>query len=110
MVLPTALLMVVLLTTLSHFAEEAWAQGMTRAMVPVVGVLMAIMAWQFIAIAFKGLGKLATLLHAAVVFPLFWFLGLHPAVVLGGLFLWAFVGDRVVGLFKRPPSNDGGAA
>ncbi|MCL2363975.1 MAG: chromate transporter [Defluviitaleaceae bacterium] len=110
MVLPTAVLMVVLLTTLSHFAEESWAQGMTRAMVPVVGVLMAIMAWQFIEIAFKGLGRLTTLLHAVVVFPLFWFLGLHPAVVLGGLFLWAFVGDKIWGLFKKPPVDEEGAA
>jgi len=101
MVVPTAVLMVVLLSTLAHFSEEAWAQGMTRAMVPVVGVMMAVMAWQFIAIAAKDLGWKVTAAHSVVVFALFWFLGLHPALVLGGLFLWAFIGDWVIGLFKR---------
>jgi chromate transporter len=97
MVLPTALLMIILLSTLTHFAEEPWAQGMTRAMVPVVGVMMAVMAWQFIEIAFKGLGKWVVFAHVIVVFPLFWFLGVHPAIVLGVLFVWAFVGHKIIG-------------
>lgn len=94
MVVPTAILMVVLLTALAHFAEEAWAQGMTRAMMPVVGVMMIVMAWQFISIAAKGLGRWVTLAHAVVVFLLFWFAGVHPAIVLAGLFLWALFGRR----------------
>ena len=101
MVLPTAILMVVLLSTLSHFSQEAWAQGMAHAMVPVVGVMMAIMAWQFIAIAVKDLGKWVTLFHGVIVFVLFWFLGLHPAIVLVGLFIWAFVGDKIVAIFNK---------
>jgi len=87
MVIPTAIFMIVLLTTLTHFAEHPSAAGMGRAMLPVVGVMMAVMAWQFVEIAFKGLGKWVTLAHGAVVFPLFWFLGVHPAIVLAALFL-----------------------
>ncbi|MCL2498764.1 MAG: chromate transporter [Defluviitaleaceae bacterium] len=106
MVIPTATLMVVLLTTLSHFADQPWAQGMSRAMVPVVGMMMAVMAWQFIVIAAKGLGWVATAIHALVVFAIFWFLGLHPAVVLGGLFLWAFMGEKMINLFRKNPPSD----
>jgi chromate transporter len=107
MVIPTATLMIVLLTTLAHFADQPWAQGMSRAMVPVVGVMMAVMAWQFIAIAAKGLGWVVTVLHGVVVFALFWFLGLHPAIILGGLFIWAFVGEKILYLFKKnPPEGD----
>ena len=95
MVLPTAVLMVALLSVLSHFSEESWAQGMTRAMVPVVGVMMAVMAWQFIAIALKGLGRWVTAVHCVVIFALFWFLAVHPAIVLGVLFAWAFLVDKL---------------
>lgn len=108
MVIPSALLMVVLLTTLAFFAEEPWAQGMSRAMVPVVGVMMAVMAWQFVTIAAKGLGWVVTLIHSAVVFALFWFLGLHPAFILGGLFVWAFVGDKIIKPVKKIFSKKGG--
>jgi chromate transporter len=96
MVLPSATLMVAMLSALAHFAEQPWARGMSRAMVPVVGAMMAVMAWQFISIAAKGLGWVATAAHGIVVFALLWFLGLHPAIVLGGLFIWAFVGDKLV--------------
>ncbi|MCL2204440.1 MAG: chromate transporter [Defluviitaleaceae bacterium] len=106
MVVPTAVLMVVLLTTLAHFADQPWAQGMTRAMVPVVGAMMAVMAWQFISIAAKGMGWMATLAQGAVVFALFWFLGLHPAIVLAGLFVWAFVGEKIRGIFRRKPPSE----
>jgi len=100
-VLPTAVLMVALLGTLSHFSQESWAQGMTRGMVPVVGVMLGIMAWQFAAIAANTLGRWATVVHGAVVFPLFWFAGVHPAFVLAALFLWALAGDKVLRLFRR---------
>jgi len=96
--LPTAALMVILLTTLAHFAHEPWAIGMTRAMVPVVGVMLSIVGWQFLSIAAKGLGWPVTLIHAVVVAALITFLIPHPAIVLAGLFLWALVGH---GLFEK---------
>jgi len=110
-VIPPSVLMVVLLVTLAHFGDEPWAMGMSRAMIPVVGVMLSVMAWQFISIAAKGLGWIATLLQGAVVFGLFWFLGLHPAFVLGGLFLWAFLGDWVINKFRgrkslKPPEDE----
>ena len=95
---PTAFLMVVLLTTLSHFAEEAWAMGMTRAMVPVVGVMLGVVGWQFLVIAAKGIGWPATIVHVVVVAVLIIFVIPHPAIILAGLFFWALVGH---GLYER---------
>jgi len=96
-VIPTATLMVVLLTTLSRFAHEPWARGMSRAMVPVVGVMLCIVGWQILVIAAKGVGWIITIAHVVVVAALL-FVVPHPAIVLAGLFFWALIGQ---GLFER---------
>ena len=105
-VLPTATMMVVLLTTLSHFATEPWARGMTRAMVPIVGVMLAVVGWQFIVIAAKGMGWLVTAAHVVVVALLVVFVVPHPAIVLVGLFFWALIGqgvlERVISARRKP--------
>jgi len=104
--LPTAALMVILLTTLSHFANEPWAMGMTRAMVPVVGVMLSVVGWQFLVIAAKGLGWPITLIHVVVVAILITFVIPHPAIVLAGLFVWALVGqgllEKLISRKKKP--------
>jgi len=97
-VLPTSILMIVLLTVLSHFANEPWARGMTRAMIPVVGVMLSVMCVQFVAVAAKGLGWPLTIVHIVIIAVLVWFVVPHPAIVLLGLFFWALVGQ---GLFER---------
>ena len=50
-ILPTAILMIILMTTLSHFGDEPWARGMSRAMVPVVAVMLGVVGWQFLVIS-----------------------------------------------------------
>ena len=97
-VLPTAILMIILLTTLSQFASEPWARGMTRAMVPVVGTMLGVMGWQFLVVAAKGLGWPLTVAHMVIVTVLLVFVVPHPAIILVGLFLWALAGQ---GLFER---------
>jgi len=88
-VLPTAALMVVLMTTLAHFSDYPWARGMTRAMFPVVGAMLGIMGWQFLALAAKGLGWSVAIAHVVVVGALLWFFNIHAAIILAVLFLWA---------------------
>ena len=109
MVLPTAILMIVLLTTLSHFASEPWAIGMTRAMVPVVGVMLITMGWQFLTVAAKGLGWPIAAAHVVIVAILIVFVVPHPAIVLAGLFMWALVGQGLFERYVRPkkPTPDG---
>ena len=91
-VIPTAILMIILLTTLGRFHQEPWARGMTRAMVPVVGVMLSVVGWQFLTIAAKGLGWPVTIAHVVIVAILITFVVPHPAIVLAGLFLWALAG------------------
>ena len=42
--------MVLLLTTLTQFKDQPWVMGMTKAVVPVVGVMLAVMTWDFLKI------------------------------------------------------------
>ncbi|MCL2527688.1 MAG: chromate transporter [Defluviitaleaceae bacterium] len=105
-VIPTATLMIVLLTTLGHFSSEPWAKGMTRAMVPVVGVMLGVIGWQFVAIAAKGLGWVVTVAHMVVVAALLLYVVPHPAIVLVGLFFWALAGQWIIDRFKRKKGPD----
>jgi len=104
-ILPTSILMIVLMTTLSHFSEYPWARGMTRAMFPVVGVMLGVMAWQFIHLAAKGLKRLTIVAHLIVAGVLFWFFNVHPAIILGVLIFWALLGDKIMEKFKRGKSS-----
>lgn len=44
---PTILLMIVLLTSLTSFKNLGWVQGMTKAVLAVVGVMLAQLTWEF---------------------------------------------------------------
>jgi len=98
--LPTAILMIILMATLSHFSDQPWARGMSSAMVPVVGVILGIMAWQFLTLAAKSLKWHVTLIHVVIVGAVIWFLNVHPAFILVALFAWAIFGHKITGVFK----------
>ena len=89
--LPTSILMIILMTTFDQFADQSWAQGMAQAMIPVVGVMLGIIGWQFLVLASKGLGWFVTLAHVVVVAILVGFFNIHPAIIIVGLFAWALL-------------------
>ncbi|RXS87322.1 chromate transporter [Geobacillus sp. PK12] len=89
---PTVVLMIVLLAALSSFKDTPWVAGMTKAVLPVVAVMLAEMTWQFAKQARAALGwRPAALLLLACFLALQW-LGLHPALVVAVLLAAAFVG------------------
>lgn len=90
--LPTSTLMIVLMTILRHFSHYAWVRGMTRAVVPVVGVMLAVLAWQFISITAQELGWPLAAVHVVVVAVLISILGLHPVIIIAATILWALFG------------------
>ncbi|RYL94210.1 chromate transporter [Sporolactobacillus sp. THM19-2] len=81
-VLPTVLLLTGLLSFLSAFRDQRWVRGMTEAVLPVVGVLMAQLTWRFFFSAKKGLGWLISLILIAVSFVLMEVLHIHPAILI----------------------------
>ena len=44
-VLPTVILMIILLTSFNQFKDNPRVQGMTHAVFPIVGVMMAVFTW-----------------------------------------------------------------
>lgn len=96
-VVPTVLLMIILLTSLSAFREFNWVQGMTRGVLPVVAVMLGVLTWGFFKKAHIDLGlwKASLLVIASII--LIQFMGIHPAVIIAALILFV--------LFKSPHNN-----
>jgi chromate transporter len=80
--IPTIVLMIVLLTTLSSFKDQPWVQGMTKAVLPVVGVLLAVLTWDFISKSKQGLGWAAAIILILVSFLFIEVFNIHPGIVI----------------------------
>ncbi|MFX3624853.1 MAG: chromate transporter [Ectobacillus sp.] len=90
-VLPTIIFMIILLTTLVSFKDKQWVQGMTKAIVPVVGVMLATLTWQFFKSSLQGLKWKFTSLHIVGGLILIQQFHVHPGFVIGALLLFALV-------------------
>ncbi|GAA0413483.1 MAG: chromate transporter [Bacillota bacterium] len=90
-ILPTIFLMILLLSSLSSIKEYDWVQGMTAAVIPIVGVMLATLTWQFIHKAGKGMGWLQTGLVLLIVFVLLQVLHIHPGLIIAALLILALV-------------------
>lgn len=88
-ILPTIFLMIVLLASLSSIRGFDWVSGMTAAVLPVVGVMLAVLTWQFFEKAGKGMGWTQTIVMSSVVLVLLEFTGVHPGIVIGVLIIAA---------------------
>ncbi|MBM6616724.1 chromate transporter [Bacillus suaedaesalsae] len=102
-IIPTIILMIVLLTTLTSFKEQPWVAGMTKAVVPVVGVMLAVLTWQFFSNAKKELGIVPSIVMVVGSVILLEWLGLHPGIIIGVLLLTALLKK------DKLPSQEGGA-
>jgi len=81
-ILPTIVLMIILLTFLSQFRDFDWVQGMTAAVIPVVGMMMAALTWMFIRRSGKGLGWKNAIYLGVIVFIVMEVLQVHPGIVI----------------------------
>ncbi|MGG1574707.1 chromate transporter [Fictibacillus sp. NRS-1165] len=90
-ILPTILLMIVLLTSLAQYKDNPWVQGMTKGVLPVVAVMLAVLTWQFFTSAKKGLGMKLSLIHVSAGILLLQLLKVHPAVLIGILLAYALL-------------------
>ncbi|PLR96819.1 chromate transporter [Bacillus sp. T33-2] len=88
-IVPTILLMILLLTSLSTFRHQPWVLGMTKAVVPVVGVMLAVLTWQFFQNGQKGLGWKANVALVAASLIIMEAIGIHPGIMIAGLLGWA---------------------
>ncbi|MGG5252599.1 chromate transporter [Neobacillus sp. SM06] len=95
-IIPTILLMIVLLKSITTFKHLQWVSGMTKAVVPVVGVMLAVLTWEFLVNAKKGLGWIKTIIFSAVSLLLLQFLNINPGILIAILIAIALLqkGDR----------------
>ncbi|GLB61521.1 chromate transporter [Cytobacillus sp. NCCP-133] len=83
---PTIVLMIILLTALNTFKDQPWVAGMTKAVVPVVAVMLATLTWDFVKKSTKSsLGWGWTLLFIAASLVLLEFVNIHPAIIIFAL-------------------------
>lgn len=88
---PVIAIMIVLLTSMAAVKDQPWVQGITAAVIPVVGVMLAVLTWQFIEKSQAGLGWRNSILLIALSFGVLEIIGIHPALLIAALLLFALL-------------------
>lgn len=90
-VLPTILLMLVLLAFFQQYKDHRSVQGMAEAVIPIVGVMMAVLTWNFFKKAKDGLGWTKSVLLFVASLVLLVGLHIHPGLLVALLLILALV-------------------
>ncbi|WP_286171012.1 chromate transporter [Lentibacillus populi] len=93
-VLPTALLMILLLTMLNEFKDKSWVQGMAKGVIPVAAVMLGVLTIDFIKKSKKFLGWVSTVILIAISVIVIELLGIHPAILIAVLILYALFSKK----------------
>lgn len=88
-VLPTAVALILFLTVLREYKDLPFIEGMTNGVVPIVGVMMAVLTWDFLKKAQKSLGWKIGGLILVISFVAMILLGIHPGIVIVALLVLA---------------------
>ncbi len=97
-VTPSIILMILLLTGLNAYKDEAWVKGMAEAVVPVVAVMLGVLTWGFVEKSGKSkIGWLWTFCLIGISLLLLEGLNIHPAFI-----IFAFL----AGALLKPVSGD----
>ena len=99
-VVPSIFLMILLLTVLNAYKDKPWVSGMSSAVVPVVGVMLGKLTWDFVIRSKQSdLGWGSTLLFIIGSMVVLQVLHVHPAILIFALLIGA--------LIKRSPKSAG---
>lgn len=89
--LPTVILMVLLLTVLNAYKDKPWVQGMAKGVIPIAGVMIGVLAWDFIKLSKKTMGWIATIIITLISIVGMQFFGIHPAFIIAALIIAALL-------------------
>lgn len=81
-VIPSALFIILFLTALNEYKDVAFIQGMTNGVIPIIAVMMAVLAWDYLKKTKKTLGLKRGGIIFSVAFVVIVGLGIHPASVI----------------------------
>ncbi|MGG1593141.1 chromate transporter [Terribacillus saccharophilus] len=90
-VIPTVVLLIVLFYFVDALSDQPWLSGMTTAVIPVVGVMLAVMTLDFLKKSRNGLSSWQIVVLLAVSVVLIELLHIHPAFLILALLLFALV-------------------
>ncbi|MBP3952423.1 chromate transporter [Bacillus suaedae] len=90
-IVPTIILMIVLLTTLTSFKDQPWVQGMTNGVIPVVTVMLGVLTWDFLKKSKQSLGWKLALFLLVISLLAIEVLGIHPGLVIAILLAYALL-------------------
>jgi len=89
--IPTAILMVLLLTVLNAYKDKSWVQGMSKGVIPVAGVMIGSLAWGLIKLSDKLMGWIPTIVLSVISLVVMQVFNIHPAVLIVGIFIVIFL-------------------
>lgn len=90
-VIPTVILMILLLTVLNAYKDKPWVQGMAKGVIPVAGVMIGVLAWDFFKKSKNTMGWIPSILITVISLVSMQWLGIHPAIVIGSLIVLALL-------------------
>jgi chromate transporter len=90
-VIPTVILMLLLIGFLSSIGDSPIVQGMTKAIAPVVGVMLLTLAYSFFKQSQLNLGWVVSIVLGGLSLIGYKFLNIHPAIIIGALLLYALL-------------------
>lgn len=90
-ILPTVVALIILLTVLRQYKDIGFIQGMTNGVVPIVGVMMAVLTWDFLKKSKKALDWKVGFTILIVSFVAIILLDVNAGIIIGGLLVLALV-------------------
>lgn len=90
-IVPTVVVLILLMTVLNKYKGLPWVQGIAKAVVPVVGVMMATLTWSFIKKSQSYFGWIFAFLLTLGSLLLLEVFSIHPAIIIVGLLLVALL-------------------
>lgn len=89
--IPSLILMILLLTVLNAYKDRPWVQGMAKGVIPVAGVMIGVLAWDFIRLSKQLMGWKTTIILTGISILIMEVLGIHPALLILGIFIIIFI-------------------
>jgi chromate transporter len=89
-ILPSIIAMLSLLGVLYSFRQSPIVSGMVQGVTPVIGFMLAEMAYRFFQNGRKGIGLSKTIYLSVISLVFVQFLGLHPGILIGTVLISAF--------------------
>ncbi|WP_269429925.1 chromate transporter [Bacillus sp. FJAT-27231] len=105
-IFPTTVGIVALLGILYTLKESPIISGMIAAVRPVIAVLLGMMAYEFCAKTWKGLGKVIGLISGLVAFLLLGIIHIHPAITIALFLAYGTVHFKFSSWAKRKTGQD----